>query len=73
MNEKFQIHPDTSAIRVHFNPRLRNKRIACVVKGDEKHTIRGSVPTNHKDSESEINIPTGYKIIGVRGFKSTQD
>ena len=78
-NEKFQVHPETEAIRVHFNPRLRNKRIACMVKNpatgkkEEINTIRGCIPTNHKDSENEIEIPPGYKIIGVRGFKNTSD
>ena len=78
-NEKFQVHPDTESIRVHFNPRLRNKRIACMVKNqtsgkrEETNTIRSGVPTNHKDNENEIDLPPGYKIIGVRGFKTTSD
>ena len=73
------MHPDADEIRIHFNPRLRNKRISCLLRDpasgklDEKNTIRGNVPTNHKDGTSEVDIPKGFKIIGVRGFKSNLD
>lgn len=79
-NELFNLHKDTDKIRVLQNPRTRHKTLSCLLTGidskgnDGVNKIRApKAASDHRDTLIDKKIPPGYKIIGVKGFKSTYD
>jgi len=66
-----------------MNPRKHHKTVTCLVPSfqdknqkvpDEVNKIRAPMyVSDHRDIPTDKKIPTGYKIIGVRGYKNTSD
>ena len=66
-----------------MNPRIRHKTLTCIAPTgmerdqkvmDEVNKVRAPMyASDHRDSLVEKKIPTGYKVIGVKGFKNTYD
>lgn len=82
-NEIFNIDSETKQIRCLMNPRMHNKTVTCLLHInsereqkvlEEVNKIRAPMyVSDHRDTIIDKKIPPGYKIIGVRGFKSTHD
>ena len=80
-NENFNIAPGVETIRVLQNPKLRYKALSCVASlngearlTEELNKVRARCyASDHRDNQIDIKIPPGYKIIGVKGFKNTND
>lgn len=72
-NETFSITPDTTSIRNLYNPKLRIKRMACVNETGKVSNVKLALEYNrdHRDSIHFTKIPRGYKLIGIRGWRST--
>ena len=72
-NETFSLAPETTQIRVLYNPKLRLKRVNCVDKAGKELNllIAREYNRDHRDNFLFKKIPKGYKIIGIRGFKYT--
>ena len=66
-----------------MNPRMHHKTVTCLVPTynekdqkilEEVNKIRAPMyVSDHRDTVQDKKIPSGYKIIGVRGFKGTSD
>ena len=82
-NEIFNLDPETEQLRCLMNPRMHHKTVTCLVPQyndkdqkvlEEFNKIRAPMyVSDHRDTVVDKKIPKGYKIIGVRGFKSTSD
>ena len=74
-NETFNIAPDTVAIRCLYNPKLRLKRMSNINEQQEVKNLIMACQYNrdHRDNIHFQKIPKGYKIIGIRGYKATNN
>ena len=79
-NELFHIDPETEKLGLVQNPKLRHKRLTCLIprptekeprRMEEVGTIRAKLyASDHRDTRIEKKIPAGYKVIGVKGFRN---
>lgn len=80
-NENFNVSPGTESIRVLQNPKFRHKTLSCLTPGEggtknseEVNKVRARLyASDHRDTMHQKQIPPGYKLIGVKGFKNTND
>ena len=85
-NESCQVVQNVEQVRILMNPRGRHKTLACLIPqtaqpdksdakpNEEMYKVRApNYNSDHRDSLADRKIPYGYKIIGVRGFKNTND